>query len=208
MTILSSGKLIVFEGVDGTGKSTQLELLASYLEEDGYPVVTTKEPTEGSYGQKIRQLYLNRKQCTRDEELELFLADRREHVRDVLTPALQQGKIILCDRYYLSTAAYQGANGFDPADILAKNSFAPVPDIALLFQAPLATGLARITEGRGEQLNDFEQADTLSVVAKIFDSLNLPYIYPIASVGSIETVHKAVVKAVLPLLVRPATATM
>lgn len=202
------GILIVFEGVDGTGKSTQLALLARYLEEQGYPVITTREPTEGAYGQKIRQLYLNRDQCSREEELELFLADRRQHVQEVLAPALQQGKIILCDRYYLSTAAYQGANGFDPLDILEKNSFAPVPDIALLFQVPLATGLSRITEGRGEILNDFEKAETLTTVAHIFESLDLPYIHVIDAAGSIESVHEAVLEAVHPLLAHLAVETI
>lgn len=202
------GILIVFEGVDGTGKSTQLALLAQYLEEHGYPIITTREPTEGVHGQKIRQLYLNRDQCSREEELELFLADRRQHVQEVLTPALQQGKIILCDRYYLSTAAYQGANGFDPLDILEKNNFAPVPDIALLFKVPLATGLSRITDGRGEILNDFEQAEALTTVAHIFESLDLPYIHVIDATGSIEAVHEAVLDAVRPLLAHLAIETI
>ena len=129
------GILIVFEGTDGTGKSTQLQLFSHYLQDKGYPVVTTREPTEGQYGKQIRELYVNRSKYSQDEELELFLADRREHVQDFLAPALAQGKVILCDRYFLSTAAYQGARGFDPEEILELNHFAPDPDLALLFQA-------------------------------------------------------------------------
>lgn len=194
------GVLIVFEGTDGTGKSTQLQLLSRYLQDKGYPVVTTREPTEGQYGRIIRELYVNRSKYTQEEELELFLADRREHVRDLLAPALTEGKVVLCDRYFLSTAAYQGARGFDPEDILKLNHFAPDPDLALLFQVPLDTGLKRITSGRGDELNDFEQRESLERVAAIFSSIKRPYILPINSSGSIEEVHRLVVKHVTPLL--------
>ncbi|TKB28163.1 dTMP kinase [Desulfopila sp. IMCC35006] len=194
------GLLIVFEGTDGTGKSTQVHLLSHYLQDRGYPVIATREPTEGPYGKKIRSLYMHRNAYSREEELELFLADRREHVQQLLDPALAQGRIILCDRYFLSTAAYQGARGFDPEEILRRNRFAPDPDLALLFQAPLDTGLRRITSGRGEQLNDFEQKDSLNQVAAIFASIKRPYIQPIDASGSIEEVHEQVLNHVTPLL--------
>jgi len=194
------GILIVFEGTDGTGKSTQVHLLSKYLQDQGYPVVVTREPTEGQYGRKIRSLYMHRNACSREEELELFLADRREHVQQLLGPALAQGKLILCDRYFLSTAAYQGARGFDPETVLRMNQFAPDPDLALLFQAPLDTGLKRITTGRGEALNDFEQKDNLHQVAAIFASIKRSYIQPIDASGSIEEVHHQVISCIRPLL--------
>jgi dTMP kinase len=193
MTTAILGKLIVFEGIDGTGKSTQITLLARYLENLGYAVVTTREPTDGHYGRKIRQLYSDREQVSQQDELKLFLADRREHVEQLILPSLQQGKIVLCDRYYLSTAAYQGANGFNPLDILQLNDFAPTPDIALLFEVSIATSLRRITEGRGEQLNDFEQAESLTRVKKIFSDLELPYICRIDAENSINEIHMTVV---------------
>jgi dTMP kinase len=198
--LVRQGVLIVFEGTDGTGKSTQLQLLSRYLQDKGYPVITTREPTEGQYGQKIRALYVNRNKYSREEELELFLADRREHVHELLAPALEQGKVILCDRYFLSTAAYQGARGFDPENILELNHFAPDPDLALLFQVPLDTGLKRITSGRGDELNDFEQRECLGRVAAIFASIKRPYIQPIDAAGSIEEVHRKVIEYVSPLL--------
>lgn len=201
MTIpVRKGILIVFEGTDGTGKSTQLQLLSRYLQDKGYPVITTREPTEGQYGQRIRELYVNRSKYSQDQELELFLADRREHVHDLLAPALEQGKVILCDRYFLSTAAYQGARGFDPEEILTLNHFAPDPDLALLFQVPLDTGIKRITSGRGDELNDFEQRESLDHVAAIFSSIKRPYIRRIDSTGSIEEVHRMVIEHVSPLL--------
>lgn len=194
------GLLIVFEGTDGTGKSTQLQLLASNLEKRNYPVITTREPTTGEYGQKIRHLYVNRDQVSREEELELFIADRKDHVRNLLIPALNEGKIILCDRYFLSTAAYQGAMGIDPEKILTLNDFAPDPDLALLFQVPIETGLNRITASRGDTPNDFEQHETLLKVAAIFSSIDRPYIQVIDATGSIEQVHGRVVQQVTPLL--------
>ncbi|MGB3212773.1 MAG: dTMP kinase [Desulforhopalus sp.] len=197
---LRQGLLIVFEGTDGTGKSTQLRLLSHYLQDRGYPVITTREPTDGPYGQKIRELYVNRDKYSQEEELTLFLADRREHVQQLLAPALEEGNIILCDRYFLSTAAYQGAIGFNPEDILELNRFAPDPDLALLFQAPLDTGLDRITSGRGDTLNDFEQKENLQRVAAIFSSIIRPYIQPIDASGSIEEVHRLVIDCVSPLL--------
>lgn len=198
--LVRRGKLIVFEGTDGTGKSTQLRLLGDYLQDKGHSILTTREPTEGRYGQKIRSLYMDRDQYSREEELELFLADRREHVQQVLAPALEQGKVILCDRYFLSTVAYQGARGFDPEHILELNHFAPDPDLALLFQVPLDTGLSRITSGRGEELNDFEQRENLARVAAIFSAIKRPYIRPIDARGSIAEVHRLVIECVCPLL--------
>jgi len=199
-TPVKRGVLIVFEGTDGTGKSTQLQLLNRYLEDKGYPVITTREPTEGQHGQIIRSLYMNRNTYSREEELNLFLADRREHVRELLLPALAQGKVILCDRYFLSTAAYQGARGFDPENILHLNRFAPDPDLALLFQVPLDTGLNRITCGRGEELNDFEQKENLTQVAAIFAAIKRPYIRPIDASRSIEEVRQQVLEYVIPLI--------
>lgn len=194
------GKLIVFEGTDGAGKSTQIQMLATHLKELGYDVITTFEPTNGPKGQQIRALYTNRGAATKEEELQLFLDDRKEHVENLLTPSLSQGKIVLCDRYYLSTAAYQGANGLDVSEILAQNSFAPEPDLALLLQIPVQQGRERITSLRGEQTNDFEKRDMLEKVATIFDSLDLPYIVKVNAAQDIGAVHSDIVAKVTSLL--------
>jgi dTMP kinase len=233
------GLLIVFEGIDGTGKSTQMSLLATALRQQGLEVLETREPTMGKFGQQIRALYNNRNGVTPEQELELFLADRREHVQNLLMPALMEGKIVLCDRYFLSTAAYQGCLGdtgrsstipgssdthpslasghsstipgsidtqpclayrYTPEEIIDKNSFAPAPDLALLFYLSPQVGIQRITTGRGDILNDFEHEAALVRVAAIFESLNLPYIHRIDASGSIESVSQSVLKAVRPLL--------
>ena len=201
----ANGRLIVFEGIDGTGKSTQLRLLAAELMQRGIQVVTTREPTQGPYGLKIRELYLDRTGCTAEEELALFIADRRMHVEEVLLPALQSGKVVLCDRYFLSTAAYQGANGLDVGEILALNSFAPEPDLAFLFELPISVGIARITESRGDMPNDFEKAESLTRVAEIFRTLDQPYIRRIDASQPIEAVRQSVLSLVLPLLALAST---
>ncbi len=195
-----SGYLIAFEGTDGTGKSTQLALLHAVLQDKGLEVVATREPTDGTYGRQIRELYNNRSKLSLDEELELFLADRKEHIDTLITPALASGKIILCDRYYLSTVAYQGAAGLDPSDILRRNDFAPVPDLALLLYAPIQTGVDRITKGRGDILNDFEKEDYLLEVARQFEQLTLPCIRRVDASATIDEVHRTVLNHVFHLI--------
>jgi dTMP kinase len=195
------GMLIAFEGIDGTGKTTQIELLAEALRQRGLGVVTTREPTDGQYGRKIRQLYKNRKSVTPEEELALFLDDRREHVAQVIGPALVSGQVVLTDRYYYSTAAYQGAAGHDPQKIIAANElFAPVPDMVIMLEAPVSLGVHRVQKLRGETLNDFEQEETLARVAKIFASLNSPNIRRIDGTGAAGAVHELIMKAVAGLL--------
>ena len=91
--VLPKGCLIIFEGIDGTGKSTQLRLLAERFSSHGLPVVTTKEPTEGKYGQQIRALYQSRNDVSMEDELELFIKDRQDHVDRLVKPALEKKRI-------------------------------------------------------------------------------------------------------------------
>ena len=121
------GWLIVFEGIDGTGKSTQCKEMEVYLNKIGTPVARFREPTDGIWGQKIRKiLTVGRGDVTREEELSWFIEDRREDVKNNIVPALSLNKVVLLDRYYYSTAAYQGALGLAPESILRENEiFAP-----------------------------------------------------------------------------------
>ncbi len=165
---------MVLEGIDGAGKSTQAARLAAALRAAGYDVVASREPTGGPYGQRIRELARGgRAGVTAEEELALFLADRREHVEGVIRPALAAGKVVLLDRYYLSTMAYQGALGLDVKDIQTKNeAFAPPPDLALILTLPVHDALARIAGNRpGGPDAAFELADYLERVAAIFASM-------------------------------------
>ena len=194
------GLLIVFEGIDGTGKSTQISLLESFLKNKGFRVTTTREPTQGRFGQRIRELYQNRQAVTLEQELELFLSDRREHVETLIIPSLKKGRIVLCDRYYLSTAAYQGAAGLDPLMIVEQNRFAPAPDLAFIFEIDAEESIHRITISRGDHLNDFEQLESLKKVDKIFKDLHFPYIRRIDGAQTIDQVSSLVRKHTIRLL--------
>lgn len=195
-----TGLLIAFEGIDGTGKSSQLPLLASWLREQGCQVIETREPTTGPYGQQIRQLYRNRDQVSREHELELFVLDRRQHVSECILPALHQGQVVLTDRYYFSTAAYQGAAGCDPAEIFVRNRFAPEPDLVLLLTMPPTESMHRIQGLRGEDLNDFEQQDQLEKVAALFASFHQHCIVRIAADRPFAEVQAAIRDATSKLL--------
>lgn len=190
--IHQTGILIAFEGIDGTGKSSQLPLLAGWLREQGLQVVETREPTSGPYGQQIRQLYRNREQVSREQELELFILDRRQHVNECILPALHQGQVVLTDRYYFSTAAYQGAAGCDPVAIFAQNRFAPEPDLVLLLTMPPTESMHRIQGLRGEDLNDFEQQDQLEKVAALFASFQQHCIVRLAADRPFAEVQAAI----------------
>ena len=198
---MKRGLLIAFEGIDGTGKSTQLPLLADWLRGQGCAVVETREPTDGPYGREIRALYRDRSRVSRERELELFVLDRRQHVTECILPALEQGRIVLTDRYYFSTAAYQGAGGSDPAAIFAANAFAPEPDLVLLLTLPVGEGVARIRDLRGETLNDFEQQEQLEKVAALFASFPHDCIVRIQAARPVAAVQAAIRDAVRPLLV-------
>lgn len=194
------GILIAMEGIDGTGKSTQLFLLGRHLRDRGCPVIETREPTDGPWGRRIRELYVDRGRCTLEQELEMFIEDRRQHVREVIGPGLAAGRIVLTDRYYFSTAAYQGAAGIDPAEVFARNSFAPRPDLVIMLTMPPEKSLIRIRESRGEELNDFEREDQLRRVAELFDSFDDPCIRRVAADAPLEIVAREIQSTVDRLL--------
>lgn len=158
--------LIVFEGIDGSGKSTQVKLLAENLRQKGLTAVLTSEPSLGPFGRRIRSLL---KRLTPQEEMGLFTEDRKDHVKSVILPALQAGNIVICDRYYYSSAAYQGARGLDPLLIIKINrEFAPKPDITFFLDLSPETALTRITQGRRECLSPFEDLENLRKVADLY----------------------------------------
>ena len=198
------GLLIAFEGLDGAGKTTQLGLLGDFLRSRGYGVVCLREPTDGPWGQKLRRLMLQgRDRVTPETELEWFLNDRREHVAQRIRPALERKQIVLLDRYFFSTMAYQGALGHDPQDILARNeAFAPPPDLLLLLDLPPDAGWQRLNQ-RGVP-SHFERLDYLEQVARIFNAMDFPYLKRIRADGEPETVQSLIRREVRELLERHA----
>ncbi|MGQ0810685.1 MAG: dTMP kinase [Nitrospiraceae bacterium] len=152
-----TGTFITFEGVEGSGKSTQAQRLAKKLREEGYTVVETREPGGTRLAEDIRRIVLN----SRDEmvtpacEAFLILAGRCQHVSEIINPALKQGAVVLCDRFSDSTLAYQGhARGLAIGDLRKMNDLAAgglTPHLTLLFDVPISTGLARRRSDRQEQ---------------------------------------------------------
>jgi dTMP kinase len=173
---LRQGFFIVFEGLDGAGKTTQIRLLAPYLQQQGYEVICLKEPTHGAWGQKLRRAATQgRAGITPEQELAWFLADRREDVERNIQPALARGQIVILDRYYFSTMAYQGTLVGSPSMIQQQNeAFAPPPQLLFLLDIPPALGLERIRQER--QPDAFERLEYLECVAAIFAAMNFPYL--------------------------------
>jgi dTMP kinase len=167
---MSDGLFIVIEGIDGTGKSTQVKLLGDWFASQGREVVLSREPTAGPWGKKVRESAATGR-LSPEDELQYFLNDRRQHVEELIAPSLAAGKVVILDRYYFSTMAYQGARGFDPAEIRRKNeAFAPVPDLLLIMDLDVDTALDRIG-ARGDTANEFEKRENLERCREIFLSL-------------------------------------
>ncbi len=199
------GSLLAFEGIDGSGKSTQAGLLAAALKREGYQVVLTQEPTKGLTGQKLRR-YLTGpvRSLSPTEELHLFILDRREHVEEVIKPALAEGKVVICDRYYYSTVAYQGALGLDPGAILAENeSFAPPADLVFILTLPVPMALKRLTGKGREGLQLSESPHYLEQVGAIYGALAGPQFRHVdTSVLHPEAAHAIILRETMQELER------
>ena len=164
------GFLFVIEGIDGAGKSTQVRMLLRKLRARGIDAVSLREPTRGRWGREIRAKAKKSGSLTPVQELDLFLRDRRENVDKNIRPCLERGRVLILDRYYYSTIAYQGAKGIDPARIrLLNERFAPKPDLVFILDLPATRGLERI-EGRGSRDLLFEREGYLRKVQRIFAS--------------------------------------
>ena len=164
------GRFITFEGVEGSGKTTQVRMAKSYLEAEGLPLVATDEPGGTPLGKIIREMLLNVGPYAifPHAELLLFMAARAQHVQEVIRPALQQGKLVLCDRFLDATLAYQGwGRGLDRAFIETLHDFATnslKPHLTILLDLPAENGLQRalerIAQRRGGSPEDrFERED-------------------------------------------------
>ena len=189
---LPPGRLIVFEGIDGTGKSTQIQLLAKDLEAKGHEVVCSFEPTRGPWGMRVRNAAGANERLPVDEEIQCLLQDRRDHVKQLISPALARGAWVLLDRYYLSMMAYQGASGANVEQIRDMNEeFAPIPDIAIWLDQPLEESLQRMNT-RGADRDAFEREEFLNKVASIYSQMEMPWIHRIEADLDIQEVHEQI----------------
>ncbi|MEM9113688.1 MAG: dTMP kinase [Myxococcota bacterium] len=147
----SPGRLVVVEGIDGSGKSTLVHRLAEALKTRGIDALATKEPTDGPHGTRIRSLAAAGERLPVEEELALFEKDRAAHTLELVRPALAEGRWVIQDRGFHSTAAYQGARGLDRDWILRRSrALAPEPDVLLWLALPIEAALARVDD-RGDR---------------------------------------------------------
>lgn len=201
---LSKGILVAIEGIDGAGKTTQINLLKTYFEQLGLIVSVFKEPTTGKYGRIIRQLAISgRHVVTPERELDIFILDRIDNCKNNIKPALDRHELVIMDRYYFSNIAYQGALGIDRNIILRKNeNVAIIPDLVVILDVAVKVGLSRIRINRNEKPNHFEEECYLEKVRKIYREMEAPYIQLIDSSEDINTLFRHL-KNVLESIILP-----
>lgn len=187
---------IVLEGVDGSGKTTQAQLLTAWLQEQGIPVVLTREPGGSVLGERLRTLILDHTlPCTPRAELLLFMAARAQHMAEVISPALAAGTVVICDRFALSTLVYQGfVRGLPLDEIRAANEVATGgihPDLTVLIDVPYEVVYARI----GERQDRFE-GEGGQLLRKVIEgyrhlAVDTPAVRIIDGTGAVESVQDA-----------------
>ena len=193
---------IVFEGIDGTGKTTQVRLLKEALERAGESPVVSREPTDGPWGRMIRESAASGRMSL-EEELHAFIEDRKEHVEAVIRPALEAGKIVILDRYFYSTVAYQGARGADVAEVRARmEALFPIPDVVFILDAEPGVGVHRIAHSRG-QPDHFEDREYLERVRAIFWGVTGPEVHHIDASMPVEAVHARIMELLPQSAVKP-----
>jgi len=206
-----AGAFITFEGIDGCGKSTQLRLLADKLTARGLPVISTREPGGTPLGKKLRAALLDvSEQVDPLTELLVFAADRAQHVRMHLRPALDQNQVVLSDRYADATVAYQGAGrGFDPkliSEIVELATGGLKPDLTLLFDLSVPESSVRTRRRVARKRTDRLDIEAAEFHTRVRDAyLEIAKREPdrfrvIDARGSVEQTHKAVMEIVVPFL--------
>ena len=175
---MKKGIFIVVDGIDGSGKSEIVKMLHNYLisKSKKYRILTTREPTNGKYGKQIRQMLRKEKnpESSSKKLMELFIKDRAEHLKNAIEPFLKTSNkhelnIVLCDRYYYSTIAFQSAQGLSIRDMIEKNKSFRKPDIAFILDVEPSLALERIAYRQKEK---FEQLEFMKKIRQNF--LKLP----------------------------------
>jgi len=208
------GKFITFEGVEGSGKTTQAHLLGEHLSSRGIPVVVTREPGGTDIGEQIRQILLasDNRGMTPETEILLYAASRGQHLREKIAPALDSGRWVICDRYSDATIAYQGYGRGLNLDLIAELnrlvSLELEPDLTILLDLDVREGLKRARKrGEGENLQEgrFEEEGIafhrrVREGYKELASRHPGRIKTVSAEGSIEEVNRRVIEIVSALL--------
>jgi dTMP kinase len=162
---------IVLEGIDGSGTTTQSRLLAEHLRSHGLPVLETREPSGARMGQLARELLSSPEPVGGEELALLFAADRLDHLRREVEPALRAGMFVVCDRYLLSSMAYQSIE-CELAWVDSINRHAPWPDLTFLLELPVEVALARVASRRAQTNEAVERFDAQEVQRRLASSYN------------------------------------
>lgn len=203
---MKKGLFITFEGADGCGKSTQMQLLKQYLQNKGYNIVETREPGGKGLGEKIREILLNYDGEVSDRcESFLFLADRAQNIDVIVKPAIRDGKIVLCDRHTDSSVAYQGyGRGLDIEEINRLNTLSTgglKPDLTYVFDVDIETSMTRVgkekdrMESAGDEFFNKVRKGYLEIAKQEPERVKV-----INAKNDIETVFQDVLKEIEPLL--------
>jgi dTMP kinase len=172
---MKKGVFIVVDGLDGSGKSEIVKMLHNYLfsKNKKYRIMTTREPTNGKYGSRIRKMLAKEKNPFSSSKrlVELFVSDRKDHLKKNVEPFLRtvnghELNIVICDRYYYSTVAFQGAQGMDIKMLVKKNSKFRKPDLALILDVKPEIALKRISNRKNKE--KFEQLEFMRKIRKNF----------------------------------------
>jgi len=188
------GKFIVFEGLDGSGQSTQASLLRDFLVEAGYQVVLTKEPTKDSEaGKKIRQILDEKIQEDTVELQKLFAQDRKEHLENIIIPALKQEKFVISDRYFFSSFCFGASDGVDLDWLIKINDNFLLPDLSFILKVSPRICLERICK-RGIPQTLFEKEEKMKKVWETYKIMpeKIENVVIIDGERPIEEIHREV----------------
>jgi dTMP kinase len=201
---MEKGIFITIEGPEGAGKTTIIEMLLEKLESEGYPIIKTREPGGIEIAEQIRSVILDKQNTSMDGRTEalLYAAARRQHLVEKVLPAIEQGFIVLCDRFIDSSLAYQGfARGIGMDDVYSINEFATenrMPDATLYFDIDPEIGIKRINEHKGREVNrlDLENLEFHRKVREGYHILTKRYSNRIIEIDASQPLQKVFEEAV------------
>ncbi len=201
------GFFIAFEGADGCGKSTQVRMLAEYLESIGADVLSTREPGGCPVAEEIREIVLSKdeKKMEALTEAMLYAAARAEHVRQVIRPALENGKLVLCDRYLLSSLAYQGYGRQLGVEAVRKINEPAVdgclPDVTVFINVPPEYAFKRMNE---QKVHDRLEREEMPFHERVFHGFielsKSEDVLPVDARGTKSETHEIIKQKIMPIL--------